>query len=81
MTSNVSHGKATLWVNDTYGDPQPIPFGPHVPFEDTQVVMLQVVMENSRVSLMFNRGDFSSMVANPNDRTSPVEIAIAVEEF
>ena len=79
--SSLAYGHASIWIQDPYGEPQPIPATPTDTVSEPQVVMMQVVLKGSRITLMFNRGDFNAMIANPNDRSNPVDITIAVEEF
>lgn len=80
VSGEVERGHASVWVQDPEGDPRPLPVGMHEPFIDPEVILLDIVTSTTRFSVMFNRGEFSRMLASPNGGV-PIETAVTMTEF
>lgn len=48
---------------------------------ERHVLVMRVVTEsNVNINLVFRRGEFSKLCANPNDPSAAIEVAVHIEE-
>jgi hypothetical protein len=74
-------GEATLWIKDVEGEvvPQPVGVYESAVEHEKQVIILHVQTGEATINIVFRRGEFSHLVANPNDPEAAKEVAVNIE--
>lgn len=74
-------GVATLWIKDVSGEVQERAPGltESAAEHEKQVLILHVQTGDATINIVFRRGEFSALCANPNDPEAEVEVAVNIE--
>lgn len=72
-------GTASLWVRDVNGD-DAVGYEGGDKDQEQLVTILHVETEHGSMQLVFRRGEFSKLMAHPNNGYE-IEVALNLEEF
>lgn len=74
-------GGATLWIKNVEGEVQERAPGltESAADHEKQVIILHVQAADATINIVFRRGEFSALCANPNDPEAEVEVAVNIE--
>lgn len=73
-------GHATFWVKNVDGEvetEQTMQEGQAV--QEKQVLIMHIITGDATIDVVFRRGEFSRLCANPNNADEAVEVAVNIE--